>query len=135
MTIQWSYAAKSVWDLLLNPLRLCMHASMHEKNKSIWSCENLYVSLLSANPTKWSNTLKQFVWPFCEIGASRVNIYLNGFLCLIFLLQWLWSFWTVVETNPRMNVLHRWKYNNWLLVSFKCILHDTFASEKGVTGF
>ena len=38
---------------------------------------------LSANFTKWSNTLKQFigklptnclsVWPFCGIGAERVN--------------------------------------------------------------
>ena len=35
---------------------------------------------LSANPTKCSNTLKQFehkqfkcVWPFCEIGAEKVN--------------------------------------------------------------
>ena len=35
---------------------------------------------LSANLTKWSNTLKQFadklfegVWPFCEIGAYRVK--------------------------------------------------------------
>ena len=38
------------------------------------------VNPLSANPTKWSNTLKQFVgqfadelfvcvWPFCEIGT------------------------------------------------------------------
>ena len=41
---------------------------------------------LSANPTKWSNTLKQFadklfecVWPFCKIGAQRVKeCLLNG---------------------------------------------------------
>ena len=40
---------------------------------------------LSANPTKWSNTLKQFVgeiadelfecvWPFYEIGAKRIML-------------------------------------------------------------
>ena len=38
--------------------------------------EPVHFNPLGANPTKWSNTLKQFVgnllgcvWPFCEIGA------------------------------------------------------------------
>ena len=43
---------------------------------------------LSANPTKWSNTLKQFigdlptkcVWPFCEIGAKRVNKFISSLM-------------------------------------------------------
>ena len=29
---------------------------------------------LSANPAKWPNTLKQFVWQFCGVGALRFNI-------------------------------------------------------------
>ena len=40
------------------------------------------INPLSANPTNWSNTLKQFVkqnadelfdcvWPFCEVGALK----------------------------------------------------------------
>ena len=40
------------------------------------SSECCVINPLSANPTKWSNTLKQFtdelfecVWPLCEIGA------------------------------------------------------------------
>ena len=48
----------------------------------------LKVNPLIANPTKWSNTLKQFVGnlpmnclsvfdPFCGVGASRVNIILT----------------------------------------------------------
>ena len=42
---------------------------------------------LSANPTKWSNTLKQFVgccrqivwvvWPVCGVGASRIKKGIN----------------------------------------------------------
>ena len=34
---------------------------------------NMNISPLSANPTKWSDTLKQFefVWPLCGIGAHR----------------------------------------------------------------
>ena len=38
------------------------------------------VKLLSANPTIWSNTIKQFVnglfecvWPYCRVGAYMVN--------------------------------------------------------------
>ena len=35
--------------------------------------DNMNISPLSANPTKWSDTLKQFefVWPLCGIGAHR----------------------------------------------------------------
>ena len=43
-------------------------------------------SPLSVNPTKWSNTLKQFasycwrvVWPFCGVGAERVKLKLQNF--------------------------------------------------------
>ena len=41
------------------------------------------LNLLSASPTKWSNTLKQFVgnsrwivwvWPFCVVGTYRVKL-------------------------------------------------------------
>ena len=44
-----------------------------------------YFKALSANPIKWSNTLKQFVgnsrrivervWPFCGVDAKGLNLY------------------------------------------------------------
>ena len=50
------------------------------KSSIIWSLMELCISPLSANFTKWPNTLKQFanklserVWPFCGIGAERVK--------------------------------------------------------------
>ena len=69
------------------------------KNTTKWFFLNLYrlastkrpylnkscrlVNPLSTNPTKWSNTLKQFVsladellehvWPFCKVGTERVK--------------------------------------------------------------
>ena len=43
-------------------------------------CSTCMINTLSAKPTKWSNTLKQFadelfecVRPFCEIGTYRVK--------------------------------------------------------------
>ena len=51
----------------------------------LWSeSQPQHFNPLSTNPTKWSNTFKQFVdklltncfecvWPFCEIGAERVK--------------------------------------------------------------
>ena len=49
---------------------------------------------LSANPTKWSNTLKQFVdlecvWPFCGVGAFKEFIYLCIYLELRIYLHFL----------------------------------------------
>ena len=46
-----------------------------EHLNNIWGSIYEKVNPLSANPTKWSNTLKQFdelfecVWPFCVIGT------------------------------------------------------------------
>ena len=52
-----------------------------------WNLKNLRLNPLSANPTEWSNTLKQFVgiadelfkcvWPFCGIGALRVKYWVK----------------------------------------------------------
>ena len=48
----------------------------------IWAvCQSR--NTLSANPTKWSNTLKQFecAWLFCGVGTERVNPFLaNAFI-------------------------------------------------------
>ena len=50
--------------------KFCLHVMGSPLNK--------YANLLSANPTKWSNKLKEFVgnsrqiecvWPFCGVGA------------------------------------------------------------------
>ena len=43
--------------------------SFHDSNFPCHTCDSTILNLLSANPTKWSNTLKQFV------GSNWVLIY------------------------------------------------------------
>ena len=74
------------------------------------------VNTLSANVTKWSNTLKKLfecVWPFCEIDALKLNqskvLEIQTRSCRI---HWLWKLKTFNVFNPFVpNVLfpYPWK--------------------------
>ena len=54
-----------IFMILYLPLIFCFHDS----NLSCHTCDSAILNLLSAKPTKWSNTLKQFV------GNNRALIY------------------------------------------------------------
>ena len=61
----------------LSQINICSQLTPDFKKTSLGlSLLHKMLNLLSASPTKWPNTLKQFVgelfecvWPFCEIGT------------------------------------------------------------------
>ena len=105
----------------------------HNDNSHHKDLRRLYraFNLFSANPIKWSNTLKQFVgklpmnslsvWPFYGVGAQRINMPLETILKYIF---WLSTKACFPLTSLLFVVLHE---IYWLLLkSISLKLHQTF---------
>ena len=79
---QWhEMGDKSRVKLFLSKFSIILHQMLYN-TWTYWNNGSIgtnWVNPLSANPTKWSNTLKQFVgrsdelyecvWPFCGVGA------------------------------------------------------------------
>ena len=73
--IYWKFEIIDIWTLIcISPIVCKVKIYWLYLNKLCVSA--LFINPLSANPTTWSNTLKQIadelfecLWPFCEIGT------------------------------------------------------------------
>ena len=94
--VNWTSYVHSIYVLCLlvnlySELKTCILHPLKGNNKGpktkFWDPVKINplvsLNLLSASPTKWSNTLKQFVgnsrwivwvWPFCVVGTYRVKL-------------------------------------------------------------
>ena len=105
-----------------------------------------YFNPLSANPTKWPNTLKQFgdelfecVWPFCEISAKRVkSVSCYAVLTLEHVLTlsqstlnlngpahqiWFATLYCVPITCSKSKQWRQWRYSGVFIFDFEHISH------------